>query len=160
MKAFAASILGILACACAAIDGSSLRPGVSTEADAKALMGPPAVEYSVADGTRRLMYPRGPLGLQTYVVAIDREGRVEDVRNALTDGRFNRIQPGMTERDILELIGPPGDTMRFSLSNTHAWDYRYMDTWGYTAIFSVTFDAEGRVVSKFTRRIERGVDKR
>ncbi|MGZ5039581.1 MAG: hypothetical protein ACXWBQ_02460 [Usitatibacter sp.] len=45
--------------------------------------------------------------------------------------------------------------MSFARSNTHAWDYRYIDTWGSLAIFSVTFDANGRVVSKFTRRIEK-----
>ena len=45
--------------------------------------------------------------------------------------------------------------MRFGLSNTYAWDWRYVDTWGYTAIFSVTFDAQDRVVSKITQRIER-----
>ena len=60
----------------------------------------------------------------------------------------------MTEQDILRMIGPPGKTMPFPLSNTHAWDYRYVDTWGYTAVFSVTFDARGVVLSKLTTRIE------
>ena len=42
-----------------------------------------------------------------------------------------------------------------SLSGNYAWDYRFVDTWGYTAIFSVTFDRTGIVVSKISQRIER-----
>jgi hypothetical protein len=145
---------------CAAYDGTSLRAGVSTEAEARTLMGAPAAEYAGEDGTRRLAYPRGPMGTQTFIVSVGADGRVQGVGNVLTDGTFNRIQPGMTEPQILAMIGPPGDTMHFSLSNSHAWDYRYMDTWGYPAIFSVTFDAQGKVLSKFSRRIERGSNSR
>jgi outer membrane protein assembly factor BamE (lipoprotein component of BamABCDE complex) len=77
----------------------------------------------------------------------------------LTDGTFNDIKPGMTEQEILRMIGPPGQTVPFPISNTHAWDYRFMDTFGYYAIFSVTFDANGIVVSKITNRLE-GRDRR
>ena len=45
--------------------------------------------------------------------------------------------------------------MAFGLSHTDSWEYRYMDTWGYLAIFSVTFDRNGIVVSKFSRRLDR-----
>jgi hypothetical protein len=160
MKLAAVAFVTLGLCGCASYDGSSLRAGVATESEARALMGTPAAEYAAQDGTRRLAYPRGPLGTQTYVVTVGADGRVQDVRNVLTDGTFNRIQPGMTEPQVLEMIGPPGDSMHFSLSNNHAWDYRYMDTWGYPAIFSVTFDAQGQVVSKFSRRIERGSNSR
>ena len=155
MKNLVAGALGLLLCACASYDGSSLRAGVSSEADVRSVMGAPGAEYTAADGTRRLAYPHGPLGTQTYVVSIGLDGRVREVRQALQDETFYKIHPGITEKEILEMIGPPGDTMRFSRSNTHAWDYRYVDGWGYPSVFSVTFDAEGRVVSKISRRIER-----
>ena len=155
MKNLVAGALGLLLCACASYDGSSLRAGVSSEADVRSLMGAPGAEYTAADGTRRLVYPHGPLGTQTFVVSIGLDGRVREVRQALQDETFYKIHPGITEKEILEMIGPPGDTMRFSRSNTHAWDYRYVDGWGYPSVFSVTFDAEGRVVSKISRRIER-----
>ena len=72
-----------------------------------------------------------------------------------SDAVFGRISAGMTQAQIEQLIGPPDDTMRFPLSHTIAWDYLYQDTWGYTAEFSVTFDASGRVVSKLSKRLDR-----
>ena len=155
MKNLAAGALALLLSACASYDGSSLRAGVSSEADVRSVMGAPGAEYTAADGTRRLVYPHGPLGTQTYVVSVGLDGRVREVRQALTDETFYGIHPGITEKGILEMIGPPGETMRFARSNTYAWDYRYVDAWGYPSVFSVTFDADGHVVSKISRRIER-----
>jgi hypothetical protein len=155
MKKFAATALGLLICACASYDGSSLRAGVSSDADVRSVMGKPGAEYTAADGTRRLVYPHGPLGTQTFVVSVGLDGRVRDVRQALQDDTFYRIHAGLAEREILEMIGPPGETMHFARSNTTAWDYRYVDGWGYPSVFSVTFDANGVVVSKISRRIEK-----
>jgi outer membrane protein assembly factor BamE (lipoprotein component of BamABCDE complex) len=140
---------------CASYDGSSLRPGASTADDARSVMGRPALELADQDGGRHLVYPHGPLGTQTYVVDVDANSRVKQVRQALTDDTFNAVRPGLTRDDILRLIGPPGEEMTFARSGQTAWDYRYQDTWGYRAIFSVMFDANGIVVSKFARRIER-----
>jgi hypothetical protein len=155
MKKFAPAAFGLLLCACASYDGSSLRAGVSSDADVRSVMGAPRAEYTVADGTRRLVYPHGPLGTQTFVVSVGLDGRVRDVRQALQDDTFYGIRAGLTEREILEMIGPPGEKMHFARSNTTAWDYRYVDGWGYPAVFSVTFDANGVVVSKISRRIEK-----
>jgi hypothetical protein len=155
MKNLASGAFGLLLCACASYDGSSLSAGVSSEADVRSVMGVPGAEYTAADGTRRLVYPHGPLGTQTYVVSVGLDGRVRDVRQALQDETFYGIHPGITEKEILEMIGPPGEKMHFARTNTTAWDYRYVDGWGYPSVFSVTFDADGRVVSKISRRIER-----
>jgi outer membrane protein assembly factor BamE (lipoprotein component of BamABCDE complex) len=75
-----------------------------------------------------------------------------------SDDLFARIDDGMTTDDVRRLLGPPDETMRFPLSRTEAWDYRYYDTWGYMAVFSVTFSADGRAVSKISRRINDGGD--
>ncbi len=76
MRHFAATAFGFLLCACASYDGSSLRAGVSSDADVRSVMGAPGAEYTAADGTRRLVYPHGPLGTQTYVVSVGVDGRV------------------------------------------------------------------------------------
>ena len=75
-----------------------------------------------------------------------------------TDPMFARIEPGLTRDEVQRLLGPPDETMRFPLSNTVSWDYHYTDTWGYMAVFYVTFDADGRVVSRISRRINDGGD--
>lgn len=138
-----------------AVDGYNLRPGVSTAEDAVRSMGEPAMEFANPDGSRSLAYPRGPLGVQTFMVDLGRDGRVLAVRQALTDETFNRIRPGMTQDEVLRLIGPPGDYMEFPRMRQVSWEWRYQDTWRYTAIFSVNFDANRVVVSKFSRRLER-----
>ena len=107
------------------------------------------------DGSRELIYPRGPMGNETFIARVARGGTLESIDQVLGDGTFDNIPMGITEEEVLRLIGPPRETMAFSRSRTHAWDWKYMDTWGYEAIFSITFDAQGRAVSKFKQRIER-----
>lgn len=144
-----------IAAGCASYGGSGLRPGVSTEGEVRAVMGAPAMEFATEDNGRRLVYPRGPLGTQTFMADVGGNGVLRTVQPVLNDDTFYRIQPGLTREQVLRMIGPPGDTMAFSRTGHQAWDYRYVDTWGYQAIFSVTFDRDGIVVSKITQRIER-----
>jgi outer membrane protein assembly factor BamE (lipoprotein component of BamABCDE complex) len=73
----------------------------------------------------------------------------------LDDDRIARVAPGQSREEVLLLLGPPVRTMHFARLGHTAWDYRYMDTWGYHAVFSVTFDAQGIVVSRISQRIER-----
>jgi hypothetical protein len=145
----------LIAAGCATYDGRGLRSGVSNEGEVRGVMGAPAVEFGSDDGGKDLIYPRGPLGTQTFIAHVDRGGILGEIRPVLKDEVFRRIQPGMTENDVLRMIGPPGDKMHFALSNTTAWDYRFVDTWSYTAIFSAVFDSRGVLVSKFTQRLER-----
>lgn len=127
----------------------------STESEVRASMGAPAMTFDEAGGAKRLVYPRGPLGVETLMADIGPDGRVRSFGNVLKDDTFFQVHAGMTKDEILRLIGPPGETMAFPRNHTHAWDYRYMDTWGYRAIFSVTFNDQDVVVSKFTQRLER-----
>ena len=148
---FVAILLAVAGCA--SYDGRTLPSG-APESEVKGLMGAPAMEVPVSDGVTRLVYPKGPLGTQTFMADLGPDHRLIAVRNVLTDDVFDGIRAGMTEKDVLAAIGPPNRTMAFSLSNTHAWEYRYLDSWGYLAEFSVTFDANGVMVSKLKRRIE------
>jgi hypothetical protein len=145
-------VLALLLAGCASYDGRGLRPGASTEAEVRATMGEPAMQFPNPDGSRQLAYPRGPLGLQTFMVHVGRDGILRSVEPVLSDVTFDAIQPGVAQEAVLRMIGPPRDTMTFPRQGHGAWDYKYQDTWGYPAIFSVTFDREGRVVSKISRR--------
>ena len=153
MKAASALVLALVLAACASYGGRGLRPGASTEAEVRATMGEPAMQFSNPDGSRQLAYPRGPLGTQTFMVHVGRDGLLRSVEPVLSDVTFNAIQPGLAQEQVLRMIGPPRDTMTFPRLRHVAWDYMYRDTWGYEAVFAVTFDAEGRVVSKISRRI-------
>lgn len=150
-----AVLAGLFLSGCTTIDGGGLRPGVSTEADVRQSMGAPAAVLANQDGSRSLAYPRGPLGTQTLMADVGPDGKVRGVRSVLNDDTFQQVRSGMTREQILRMIGPPGETMGFPRLKQVAWDYRFVDTWGYQAIFSVSFDENGIVVSKFTRRLER-----
>ena len=78
--------------------------------------------------------------------------------NGRSDDMFRQITPGWSEAEVLKVAGKPDDTMYFPRTDTHSWGYQYYDAWGYLAEFSVTFDAGGRAVSKFSRRITDGGD--
>jgi outer membrane protein assembly factor BamE (lipoprotein component of BamABCDE complex) len=76
-----------------------------------------------------------------------------------SDDTFRAIQRGMTKDEVLRLLGPPDQTMRFPLTGNEAWDYRYQDTWGYMAVFSVTFGPDARVVDTVSIRLNDGGDR-
>ena len=71
---------------------------------------------------------------------------------------FSRLQQGMTRDEVRRLAGPPDETMRFPLSRSESWDYRYYDPWGYLALLSVTFAEDGRVASVLSQRLNDGGD--
>ena len=137
----------------AACGPMTLRPGVS-EAEVRATMGAPALEFPAADGSRTLAYPTGPFGELTYMAQIGSDGRLQRVQQVLEDGRINTIVPGMTSEELLRLIGPPYQRIRFGNLAQTSWDYRFRDTWGYVSILSVMIDDRGLVASRVTRRIE------
>jgi outer membrane protein assembly factor BamE (lipoprotein component of BamABCDE complex) len=70
----------------------------------------------------------------------------------VTDNIIARVQPGMSQDDIVSLIGSPAHRARFPLSDTTAWDYAFVDSWGYASEFSVIFDRGGAVVEKVASR--------
>ena len=74
-----------------------------------------------------------------------------------SDEIFGAVRIGMTQQQVERLVGRPDETMRFSRDAT-SWDYRYTDTWGYFAVFSVTFDAEGVAVGRLSWRTNDGGD--
>ena len=73
-----------------------------------------------------------------------------------SDDVFAQIAPGMTMEQVRERLGKPDETMPFAATRTVAWSYFYYDTWGFYSEESITFDAGGRVVSKFSKRVGYG----
>ena len=148
-------LISIVLSACAAIDGRGLKPGLSTETDVRNLMGAPALEWQEADGRRVLAYPRGPIGLQTFMVQLDKNNTLISIEQVLNDKHFNKIQRGLKEIDVTHLIGPPYRITPFKRRNEIAWDYRCLDDWGYSSVFSVIFDEAGSVKTAVRIREER-----
>lgn len=92
-----------------------------------ATMGPPDVQRVVEGGTR-LEYPRGPAGLHTWFVYLDATGRATRAEQVLTEANFTRINPGMSQDEVLWLLGRPGVVYRLARSRGSVWSYRYENT--------------------------------
>jgi len=70
----------------------------------------------------------------------------------LKESDFSSVRQGMTRDDTLRILGKPYETWKFPRQGTEAWDYMHKDEWGYTAIFSVIFGADGTVISTLRQR--------
>lgn len=125
---------------------SELEEGVSTEADVRARFGEPAATYDDADGGHTLEYPRQPQGATNYMISIGPDGRMSALRQVLAPANFAQVLPGLDKDRVRRLLGRPAKMQAYALKAEETWDWRYADG-PEIKIFSVTFDADGRVIS-------------
>ena len=139
--------LGLTACDPQRV--AKLEEGVSTEVDVRKQFGDPVTVTVAADGTRTLDYPRQPEGWANYVIQIGPDGKMSSLRQLLNPDNFARIQPGMGQQEVRQMLGRPAKTQRWALKNEETWDWRFKP--GQTSqLFTVTFDDQGRVLRTAT----------
>ena len=119
-------LLTWLLAACASYNGAGLRPGEARLEDVIGLMGKPAMRWQDPDGSIQLAYPRGPEGIHTFMVTIGTDGRLRSIKNVLDETDLARIRPGMTQAQVLRILGPPNysRTAYFKARNELVWDWR------------------------------------
>ncbi len=142
MKMSLAVVLAVLLAACASYSGRGLIAGQSTAEEVIGVMGPPQMQWTDADGGRRLAYPRGPAGVHTFMVLIGPDGKLRRIENVMTPQAFSRIQAGMSKDQVLRALGPPEPswTVYFKARDELVWEWRYCNQWGQSARFNVLFD--------------------
>ena len=148
------TILALLA-GCASYSGRGLEPGISTETEVREVMGASAASWETPGGSV-LAYPRGPLGVETFLVRFDESGKLALIEQVLDEEHFAQIKADLTRDDVLHLIGPPFQILAFPGMNEVSWDYRFRDLWGYSTIFSAIFDEAGRVKRTLRERENAG----
>ncbi|HEY4371953.1 MAG TPA: outer membrane protein assembly factor BamE [Burkholderiales bacterium] len=150
-----ATRLLLLACCliagCAAYSGASLKPGISTEADARRVMGQPTAIHNAPPGAgyaQSLEYSRGPGGRQTYMARFDTSGRLLRIDQVLQLQTLAQVRVGVDDMDSIDaLLGRPGREAGISrLYGGPTWDY-YAEDGGRHTILSVTFDHDGLVAA-------------
>jgi hypothetical protein len=146
LKAVVLAALGGLGVGCDEQRIAKLEEGVATEADVRRQFGEPERVREEADGSRTLEYSRQPAGRQNYLITIGPDGRMSALRQVLSARYFDQVQPGLTQQQVRDLLGRPAKRVPYRLSQTEVWDWRYLDG-QQEKLFSVTFDAEGRVKS-------------
>jgi outer membrane protein assembly factor BamE (lipoprotein component of BamABCDE complex) len=134
-----------------------LTPGITTEEQIRSQMGKPETERTFTDGSKRLEYPRGPQGLNTYMVDIDRDGKLQAITQVLTAANFAKIQSGMSEDEVRRLLGKPGQVAVFPLKPETVWSWKWREG-GVTdeGIFNVHFDAFHKVYTTSRSDVIRG----
>lgn len=143
MKRWQFLLMSALLSGCAAYSGRGLQPGVATLDTVIQTMGEPAMRWQGPDGALQLAYPRGPASPQSFMVHLDKDGKLLSIRNVLVPEVTGQITPGMTQAQVLRLIGPPiaARTIYFAARDELVWDWRYEDKTGDLSHFSVLFDA-------------------
>lgn len=138
--------------------GTGLPPGASA-AEVLRVMGEPALQWQDADGSHRWAYPRGPLGVHTWMLRLDADGRLQGIENVLEPRGFARIARGQSMDDVLRALGPPdpAGTAYFARRDELVWQWRYCDDFGELAHFHVLFDATTGTVRSTLSLLERHV---
>ena len=149
MKRTLSILLFLSLAACAGLRAGGLIPGQSTLEDVLVAMGPPALQWQEPDGSRRLAYPRGPMGVHTYMVDVAPNGRLARIENAMDMSTFARVAAGLNADEVSRLLGPPVDewTSYFTARDELVLGWRYCDDWNQLARFFVLFDGKNTVRS-------------
>jgi hypothetical protein len=126
-----------------------LAKGISSESDVRMVMGKPDTVWEEEDGSRVLEYPKGPEGARTWFFMIDKDGKMRDYRQVLTEENFARIKPGMSKDEVRRMLGKPRSVAQYKLKNEEAWDWRYLPAPGTgPRLFNVHFDmTSGKVTA-------------
>jgi outer membrane protein assembly factor BamE (lipoprotein component of BamABCDE complex) len=134
-----------------------LKPGESTEADIRSQMGKPETERVFTDGSKRLEYPRGPMGNQTWFVDIDANGHYTGATQVLIAANFSKVSPGMSEDEVRRLLGKPGEIAQYPLKPETVWSWRWLeDGVNQDAFFNVHFGPDGLVYTTSRSDILKG----
>lgn len=139
-------LLASLLAACAnTVDRTPVNLGI---VDIEQRMGPPVMRWHDAAGGETLVYPEGPQGYRTWFVRSDATARIVSRKNVLVAEQFAKIQPQMSEEDVLRLLGPPVPqwTTYFKARDELVWEWRYCNEWSEPARFDVMFDGTTRRV--------------
>ncbi|HZV54949.1 MAG TPA: hypothetical protein VFF82_08415 [Rhodocyclaceae bacterium] len=155
MKRILATLLVLSLVACAGYSGRGLMAGQSTLEDILRVMGVPAMQWTEPDGSRRLAFPRGPMGVHTYMVDVAADGKLQRIENTMAPPTFAKVQPGMDTGDVLRLLGPSVTSWSayFGSRDELVWGWRYCDEWNQLSRFYVLIDGTKKIVrSTMTQR--------
>ncbi|WP_432711174.1 hypothetical protein [Paraburkholderia acidicola] len=134
-----------------------MTPGITTEEQVRSQMGKPETEHTFTDGSKRLEYPRGPQGLNTYMIDIDPDGKLQAITQVLTAANFAKIRPGMTDDEVRRLLGKPGEVAVYPLKPETVWSWKWREG-GVTeeGIFNVHFGPDHKVSTTSRSDVVRG----
>jgi hypothetical protein len=145
----------LVLCGCA-LGPAGLHPGVSTRQDVLTAMGQPAARWSLPEQGEQLSFPSGPDGYQSFMATVDAGGKLVRIENVLREPFMNRITKGMSEADVVRLIGPSvaAWTAEFDARDERVLEWRYCSQFSQIERFDVLFDRPSRTVRSTQSQVE------
>src|SRR5256885_13402199 len=153
-----ALLLPALLGACAGF--SAINPGTSAR-EVETRMGAPANVWKNTDGSEVWEYPRGPLGVETYMVTLGSDRTVREVHQVLSEEYISKLQVGMSREEVRRLVGRPSHVGFSDFTDEEIWSWRYREWKVRTMDLYVQFDRPTgalKRVSKF--QVDTSDDKR
>ena len=129
---------------CAAWVGSSVKPGMA-QADVAGVGGKPFAEGRLQTGEPYWDYTLQPSGYYTWRVIFGPDGRVREVRNLMTQQNFLNLKPGMSEPDVVGLLGPVRMRQLYWLG-TYSISYRFMEATTFM-MMTAEFTRDGQLTA-------------
>jgi outer membrane protein assembly factor BamE (lipoprotein component of BamABCDE complex) len=137
------AMLGLNACDSTVMQ--QLKPGISTEAEVRGLMGEPGMEWKNDDGSRTWEYTRQPEGSACYMLTLGTNGVLRSIEQVLTPENLARVRPGMNKDQVRRMLGKPRSIQTFPLKPEEVWDWKVGQEMGTDQLFNVHFDPSGQV---------------
>ncbi|HMG58760.1 MAG TPA: outer membrane protein assembly factor BamE [Burkholderiales bacterium] len=138
----------LFAAGCASF--SAINPGASAQQVEK-LVGAPASVWKNADGSEVWEYPQGPLGVETYMVALGPDHAVREVRQVLNDETISKLHVGMSRDEVRRLLGKPRDIGFSGLNDEEIWSWRYRESRVRNMELYVQFDRRTGALKSISR---------
>jgi hypothetical protein len=98
-----------------------------TEAEVVQRWGTPTGRHALPDGAR-LEYATGPMGVETWMVDLDDQGRTRTWRQVLDWRYLQQVQadlPGMSREQVLTLLGRPSEVRGGGFQGGEVWSWRH-----------------------------------
>jgi hypothetical protein len=137
-----------LLAACASF--SAVNPGASAR-EVETLMGAPANVWKNADGSEVWEYPRGPFGVETYMVTLGSDRAVREVRQVLSNEYISKLHAGMSREEVRRLLGRPRDIGFSGLNDEEIWSWRYREARVRNMELYVQFDRPTGTLKSISR---------
>lgn len=135
---------------------AQLRPGITTAAEARRIMGEPGMEWKNPDGGRTWEYTRQPEGFECFMLTLGPDEVLRSVEQVITPENLARVRPGMSKDDIRRLLGKPRSVQTFALKQEEVWDWKVGKEVTTDVFFNVHFDLDGHVLTTSRSQDMRG----
>lgn len=120
----ASAIASALLPACDSVVLQEIKPGITTAAEVGSRLGNPGAEFTNPDGSVTWEYTRQPQGVDCYMITLNREQIVVSMDQVLNDTNYAAAREGMSQPEILRLLGTPASKVVYNNLQEEIWEWR------------------------------------